>query len=114
MIVAQDDFEKNIKNNPLLKQATKNAAESGIRELADTYQQAQARFQEEMMRKQGELLEPIVNKVKAAADVIRLQDGMSMVLDKSSGIVVSHEAGLDITDRVLEELIKMETADSSN
>jgi outer membrane protein len=51
-----------------------------------------------------ELVAPIVAKIDSAVARIAAQDGYSLVLDASKTPVVYAEAGLDITDFVIEEL----------
>ncbi len=106
---AQEDYVKNIKDNPLLKDGAKKAIEKGIQELAAFLQTTQQRLQEELVQKQNELMQPILDKVKKAVENVRKAQTLDLILDSGYGIVLASDPKLDLTDKTLEELVKMGT-----
>ncbi len=67
----------------------------------------QAQRRDELLKKQSDLFKPIKEKVYAMVDVIAKEEGMNMVLDRSSdALVVYADANLDITYEVLIRLKK--------
>lgn len=58
----------------------------------------------ELYKKQQELLQPILDKVKRAIDNVRLKEKFDVVFDISTGNPVSIDKRLDMTLIVLEEL----------
>jgi len=58
----------------------------------------------ELYKKQQELLQPILDKVKRAIDNVRLKEKYDVVFDISTGNPVSIDKRLDLTLLVLEEL----------
>lgn len=107
--ISQDDYIKNVKDNPLLKDGAKKAIEKGIQELAGLIQTRQQQLQEELLDKQSELMQPILDKIKKAVEAVRKAQNLDLILDSGYGIVLASEAKLDLTDKTLEELVKMGT-----
>ena len=76
-------------------------------EIFTKQQEAQARQQElnvESDRRRTALLAPILERVTAVIDEIRVEQGYSIVLDLTESGVVAADASLDITAAVLERL----------
>ena len=76
-------------------------------EIFAKQQEAQARQQElnvESDRRRTALLAPILERVTAVIDEIRVEQGYSIVLDLTESGVVAADASLDITAAVLERL----------
>ena len=55
-----------------------------------------------------ELTRPIIAKVKTVLDKIAGEEGFDLVIDAADGNIVYGDPELDLTDRVLEELRKVE------
>jgi len=107
--VSQDDYVKNVKDNPLLRDGAKKAIEKGIQDLANLIQTRQQQLQEELLDKQSQLMQPILDKIKKAVENVRKASNLELVLDSGYGIVLASDAKLDLTDKALEELIKLGT-----
>jgi len=106
---SQDDYIKNVKDNSLLKEGAKRAIEKGIQDQAANLQGMQQKLQEELVQKQNELMQPILDKVKKAVENIRKANGLDIILDSGYGIVLASDTKLDMTDKTLEELVKLGT-----
>lgn len=107
LATAQEDYAKNVKDNPLLKEGTKQSIQKGIEELAYLVQTSSQRFQEELYKKQQELMQPIVERVKKAVENVRKASSMELVLDSSFGVILASDESLDLTQKTLDELVRM-------
>ncbi|MCX5800681.1 MAG: OmpH family outer membrane protein [Candidatus Eisenbacteria bacterium] len=62
----------------------------------------------ELEQKNEQLTKPIVAKIRTVVDKIGMDENFSFILDAADGNIVFGSKALDLTDRVLEELGKME------
>jgi len=62
----------------------------------------------ELEQRNEQLTKPIVAKIRTVVDKIGLNESFSLILDAADGNIVFGNKALDLTDRVLEELRKME------
>jgi outer membrane protein len=104
---AQDDYVKNVKDNQLLKDNMKKSIQKGLEELAYLVQTSGQKYQEELVKKQQELMQPILEKVKKAIENVRKAEGLDYVLDTASGVLLSYDTKYDLTQKTIDELIKM-------
>ncbi len=72
----------------------------------------------ELYKKQQELLQPLIDKVRRAIDNVRLREKIDVIFDVSAGNPVSIDRKLDVTILVIDELssvgrtVKQQAADS--
>lgn len=104
---AQDDYVKNYKDNPLIKENIRQSIQKGIEELAYYVQGAGQRFNDELGKKQQELMQPIFDKVKKALENVRKTENMDYIIDSASGILLAYDTKYDLTDKAINELVKM-------
>lgn len=104
---AQEDYVKNIKDNALIKDGAKKAIEKGLEDLAYQIQTSQQKFQEDLQKLYQELMQPIFDKVRKAVDNVRKAEGMDFVLDGSSQIILAADTKYEVTQKVLDELVKL-------
>ena len=104
---AQDDYVKNYKDNPLIKENIRQSIQKGIEELAYYVQGAGQRFNEELGKKQQELMQPIFDKIKKALENVRKTENMDYIVDSASGILLAYDTKYDLTDKAINELVKM-------
>jgi len=62
----------------------------------------------ELEQRNEQLTKPIVATIRQIVDKIGLDEKFSIILDAADGNIVFGDKALDLTDRVLEELAKME------
>ncbi|UCF78153.1 MAG: OmpH family outer membrane protein [Candidatus Eiseniibacteriota bacterium] len=62
----------------------------------------------ELELRNEQLTKPIIAKIRTVVDRIGLEEEFTMILDAADGNIVFGDKELDLTDRVLEELGKME------
>jgi outer membrane protein len=104
---AQDDYVKNYRDNPLIKENIKQSIQKGIEELAYYVQTAGQRYNEELGKKQQELMQPIFDKIKKAIENVRKAESMDYIIDSASGILLAYDAKYDMTEKAINELVKM-------
>ncbi len=104
---AQEDYLKNVKDNQLLKEGTKKSIEKGIQELSYLVETSRQKFQEDLIKKQQELMQPILDRVRKAVDNVRKAEGLDYVLDYSFGFILASDTKYDLTQKTLDELVKM-------
>ncbi len=69
------------------------------------YQRRTAALQQKAQQREGELVQPILDRVKAAIEEVRVEGGYSFVFNADQGSpIVAMDKNLDVTDRVLAKL----------
>ena len=64
----------------------------------------------EAARRNKELTEPIVEKINGIIDIVAQEEGFTLVLDSSQGVIVYADKEIDITDMIIARLdTQMET-----
>ncbi|MDO9577288.1 MAG: OmpH family outer membrane protein [Candidatus Cloacimonadales bacterium] len=93
----------------ILTASGKQEAETKI---TDLQQKRQAKVEEifgengKFAQKQAELLEPILNKLKAVIEKVAVENNFSIIFDAASGGLLYAKPNMDITDLVIEEMAK--------
>ncbi len=75
-----------------------------LQELQDRIKSFQTSAQEDLQKKQNELLQPIIDKAKSAIEKVAKANGYSMILDSRQGILLYAAATEDILPLVKKEL----------
>ena len=69
------------------------------------YQRRTNALQQKAQQREGELVQPILDRVKAAIEEVRVEGGYAFVLNADQGSsIVAMDKNLDLTDRVLTKL----------
>jgi outer membrane protein len=69
------------------------------------YQRRSADLQQKAQQRQGELVQPILDRVKGAIEDVRVEGGYSFIFNADEGSsIVAMDKNLDLTDRVLAKL----------
>jgi outer membrane protein len=77
------------------------------------YQRRTTDLQQKAQQREGELVQPILDRVKAAIEEVRVEGGYSFVFNADQGSsLVAMDKNLDLTDRVLTRLRASATATS--
>lgn len=88
-----------------LSAATRDARTKDLQGREAKLQQLQADLQQKAQARQAELVQPILDRVKAAIEDVRVEGGYSFVFNNDQGSpIVAADKNLDITDRVLAKL----------
>jgi len=78
--------------------------EKEISDLQQRIQAFQASADKDVQKKQQELFQPIIAKVKAAIDAVGKEYGYTYILDVSQGVVLYYATGDDVTPLVKKKL----------
>ena len=73
---------------------------------ARKFQEAVAKNQSEMLKRQQELFGPITSKLSRLAGEIAKRDGFAMIVDKHADLVVYAAEDSDLTERLVREYEK--------
>src|SRR5688572_11539232 len=96
------DFEK---TQASLSATARDTRGKAIQAKEQEYQRRTRELQQKAQQRQGELVQPILDRVKAAIEDIRIEGGYSFVFNADQGsALVAMDKNLDITDRVLAKL----------
>ncbi len=95
------EYQSNVGTMSDLIRQTK---EKEISDLQQRIQAFQASADKDVQKKQQELFQPIISKVKTAIDAVGKENGYNYILDVSQGVVLYYGNGDDITPLVKKKL----------
>ena len=79
-----------------------------INDRQNEYQQRYQALQQQAQDREAEVMQPILDQVKIALEDVRVEMGLTMILDISqSGVLVAADKNLNVSDRVLAKLRTM-------
>ena len=79
-----------------------------INDRQGEYQQRYQALQQQLQEREAEVMQPILDQIKLALEDLRVEMGLTMILDISqSGVLVAADKNLNISDRVLAKLRTM-------
>lgn len=67
------------------------------------YQEVVAKSQMEIQKRERDLTQPIITKMRKLIEDIAKKESLTMVLEKSEQLVLFSEKGVDLTERVIKE-----------
>jgi outer membrane protein len=96
------DFEK---SQASLSATARDTRGKAIQAKEADFQRRTRELEQKAQQRQGELVQPILDRVKAAIEDLRIEGGYSFVFNADQGSsIVAMDKNLDITDRVLSKL----------
>lgn len=96
------DFEK---TQAALSATTRETRGRAIQAKEAEYQRRTRDLEQKAQQRQGELVQPILDRVKQAIEDLRIEGGYTFVFNADQGsAIVAMDKNLDITDRVLTKL----------
>ena len=96
------DFEK---AQASMTAAARETRAKSIQTKEADYQRRTRELEQKAQARQGELVQPILDRVKQAIEDLRIEGGYSFVFNADQGSsIVAMDKNLDITDRVLAKL----------
>ena len=104
-----DDYSK---TQASLSPAQREQKEKAFRDKQAEYERRLGQMEQQMQQKQFELLQPIMNQIKAVLETIRNEEGYTFIfdVDAEGGLIVAADKNLDITERVIARLRPATTA----
>src|SRR3954451_587988 len=93
------------KRQASLAPATRDAQAKDIQSKQQEYQRRTQELEQKAQGRQNELVQPILDKVKAAIEEVRAEGGYAMIFNADQGSpIVAVDKSLNVTDRVLSKL----------
>jgi outer membrane protein len=93
------------KTQATMTTAARDARQKELQTKNAEYQRRSADLQQKAQQRQGELVQPILDRVKGAIEDVRVEGGYSYILNADEGsAIVAMDKNLDLTDRVLAKL----------
>lgn len=101
----QKEYETKVKSGA--SQAQLELLQKSYERLVQEYQMTEQTANQEIQARRGQLLQPIIEEVRAAIGRVAKSRGYDSVLDNSAGMVVwTANTGNDITAAVISEMLK--------
>lgn len=99
-------YTKYQKDEPTLSAAQKKTRQDAMQSLETELQAKNLQFQQQFAARQSEVMAPIQDVVRKVLEDIRVEDGYSMILDRTPGqsAILVADKNLDVTDRVVSRL----------
>ena len=97
-----NDFQK---SQATLAAATRETRVKSIQAKEAEYQRRTQELEQKAQGRQAELVQPILDKIKAAIEEVRVEGGYAMIFNADQGSpIVAVDKSLNVTDRVLTKL----------
>ena len=94
----------------MLSPSAKQQRETDIRTKQQTYQERLTAIDQRGGQRQQELVQPVMDKINQAIEVVRAEGSYSLILDVAAGGVVAADPALDLTQEVIRRLQAAATA----
>lgn len=91
-------------NSPNMSEPIKKAKENEIRDMESRIQEFRAGAEEDLAKKESDLLEPIINKVKNAIEEVAKEGQYTYIFDSSAGLLLYSKESEDIMSKVKKKL----------
>lgn len=97
----QEDFQK---KQSAMSDSAKKEQQAKLQEKFMKYQELLQRSQAEIQKKEQEMSEPIIRKIREKVSEIAKKKGLTMVLEKNENVVLYSQDKDDITDDVMKAI----------
>jgi outer membrane protein len=87
-----------------LTPAAREQRQTELQQQFAAYQQRGQQLQEQAQQRQAQLVQPVMQQINAAIEVLRREGAFTMIVDSSQGGIVTVDPALDLTDRVLQRM----------
>lgn len=99
----QEEFQK---KQSALSDSAKQQKQKEMQERFVKYQEMLQRSQGEIQKKEQEMSEPIVKKIRVVVADVAKKRGYSMVIEKNENVVIYNQDSDDLTDDVIKQINK--------
>ncbi len=93
-----EDFEK---RSMAMNEEARNKKQNEIRTEMGKYQELAAKAQMEIQKKERDLTQPIVTKLRSMLEEIAAKEDYTVILEKSESSVMWAKKDIDLTDRLI-------------
>lgn len=100
----QTKYQEYLENQETYSQLIRQSKERELTSLQERITEFQESAQEDLMAKENELLQPIVEKARNAIEEVAKENGYAYVFDRSMGVLLYSEPGDDIMPQVKTKL----------
>ena len=101
----ENKYQQYLEQRDSLPQVLLEAKESELTNIQQRLQAFQQTAQKDLSNKEGELLQPIIDKAKKAIDEVAAENNFTYVFDMSMGAILYHsEQSVDMLPLVLKKL----------
>lgn len=97
----QEEFQK---KQSALSDSAKKEQQANLQEKFMKYQELLQKSQSEISKKEQEMSEPIIKKIREKVSEIAKKKGYSIVLEKNENVVLFSQEKDDLTEEVLKEI----------
>ncbi len=91
-------------NSPNMSEPIKKAKENEIRDMESRIQEFRSGAEEDLAKKESDLLEPIITKVKVAIEEVAKEGQYTYIFDSSAGLLLYSKESEDIMSKVKKKL----------
>lgn len=95
-----EDFEK---RSMAMNEEARLKKQQELQQEMGKYQQLVAKSQMEIQKRERDLTQPILNKLRSIIEDIAKKDNFTVILEKSENSVMWAKKEIDLTDRVIKE-----------
>lgn len=99
-----ENLQKALEEQVMLSAEKKKEKESIINEKMETYQKLALSAKKEISKKESEITEPLIKKIRDIIDKIGREKGYSLILEKNYSSVLYGSSEIDLTSQVIKEL----------
>ncbi|HET6231173.1 MAG TPA: OmpH family outer membrane protein [Longimicrobiaceae bacterium] len=92
------------REQPTLTPAVRTQRETALQQRFEAYQQQVAQIEQTAQRRQSEVVDPVMKQINGVIDQMRTEGGYTLILDSSTGVMLSADPALDMTAQVLTRL----------
>lgn len=100
----QTKYQDYLENQETFSQLIRQSRERELTSLQERITEFQESAQQDLMAKENELLQPIVEKARNAIEEVAKENGYTYVFDRSMGVLLYSEPGDDIMPQVKTKL----------
>ncbi|MDD5771946.1 MAG: OmpH family outer membrane protein [bacterium] len=99
-----ESLQKALEEQVMLSAEKKKEKENVINEKMEVYQRMALSAKKEISKKESEVTEPLIKKIRDIIDKIGKEKGYSLILEKNYSSVLYGSPEIDITSQVIKEL----------
>lgn len=100
----QTKYQNYLENESTFSELVRQSRQRELGSLQERIMEFQESAQEDLMRKENRLLQPIVEKARTAIETVAKENGYTYVFDMSMGVVLYAEPGDDLMPKVKAKL----------
>lgn len=118
LALAEDSLKNMVseyqKKQLVLSADARSKEEAAIRARQEALQNRADALEQQMSKRQSDLVKPIMDRINTVLTAIRAEGGYAIILDSSAGSIVAADPALDLTDTVLARLKAAQPAAAAN